>query len=67
MSSRDSASVQAASKALADKAYAMGVDKNKEAFFSLTFLSLAVIPHLRLVDKGLFDVLKFDFVPLEVE
>ena len=67
MSSEASEVVQKESKKLADKAYAMGVDKNKEAFFSLTFLSLAVIPHLRLVDKGLFDVLKFDFVPLEVE
>ncbi len=67
MSSEASEVIQKQSKNLADKAYAMGVDKNKEAFFSLTFLSLAVIPHLRLVDKGLFDVLKFDFVPLEVE
>ena len=65
MSSKESSEVQKASKALADKAYAMGVDKNKEAFFSLTFLSLAVIPHLRLVDKGLFDVFTFDFLPLE--
>lgn len=67
MSSEASEIVQEQSKKLADKAYAMGVDKNKEAFFSLTFLSLAVIPHLRLVDKGLFDVIKFDFVPLEAE
>lgn len=67
MSSQPSITVQELGKKLADKAYAMGVDHNKEAFFSLTFLSLAVIPHLRLVDKGLFDVLKFDFVPLEAE
>lgn len=67
MSSEPSLTVQEQGKKLADKAYTMGVDPNKEAFFSLTFLSLAVIPHLRLVDKGLFDVLKFDFVPLEAE
>ena len=67
MSSKPSEVVQEESQRLIDKAYAMGVDKNKEAFFSLTFLSLAVIPHLRLVDKGLFDVFKFDFVPLEAE
>lgn len=31
-------------------------------FMTLSFLSLAVIPHLRLTDKGLFDVDKFAFV-----
>ena len=67
MSSKPSEVVQEESQKLIDKAYSMGVDRNKEAFFSLTFLSLAVIPHLRLVDKGLFDVFKFDFVPLEAE
>ena len=67
MSSKPSEVLQEESQHLINKAYSMGVDRNKEAFFSLTFLSLAVIPHLRLVDKGLFDVFKFDFVPLEAE
>ena len=55
------------SQKLFDKAYAMGVTKDKEAFFSLMFLSLAVIPHIRLVDKGLVDVFKFAFIPLDAE
>ena len=45
----------------------MGVTADKEAFFSLMFLSLAVIPHIRLVDKGLVDVFKFSFIPLDAE
>ena len=32
---------------------------------SRVFLSLAVIPHIRLTDKGLVDVFKFDFITLD--
>jgi adenine deaminase len=31
---------------------------------TMSFLALAVIPSLKLTDKGLVDVHKFDFVPL---
>ena len=31
-------------------------------FMTLAFLALPVIPELKLTDKGLVDVLKFDFV-----
>jgi adenine deaminase len=33
---------------------------------TMAFLPLAVIPTLRLTDKGLVDVNQFDFVPLFV-
>jgi adenine deaminase len=33
-------------------------------FMSMSFLALPVIPRLKLTDKGLVDVRKFDFVPL---
>ncbi len=36
-------------------------------FMALSFLALPVIPHLKLTDRGLVDVGKFDFVPLFVE
>jgi len=36
-------------------------------FMTLSFLALPVIPHLKLTDKGLVDVGKFDFVPLFAE
>ena len=34
---------------------------------ALSFVALEVIPSLKLTDRGLVDVEKFDFVPLEVE
>lgn len=43
----------------------MGVSENADAFLSLSFLSLAVIPKLKLLDTGLFDVEKFKFCTLE--
>ena len=64
MSSRDAESLQRDSKALIERAYAMGVDREQEAFMSLAFLSLAVIPHVKLLDTGLFDVDKFDFMDI---
>ena len=54
MSSRDAEGLQRDSKALIEKAYSMGVKRELEAFMSLAFLSLAVIPKLKLLDTGLF-------------
>ena len=65
MSSRDAESLQRDSRALIEKAHVMGVKREFEAFMSLAFLSLAVIPKLKLVDKGLFDVEKFSFTDIE--
>ena len=65
MSSRDAESLQRDSRALIEKAHAMGVKREYEAFMSLAFLSLAVIPRLKIVDKGLFDVEKFAFTDIE--
>jgi len=46
----------------------MGVKaEHSDPFLSLAFLSLPVIPEVKLTDKGLFDVRKFDFIPLEAE
>lgn len=64
MSSRDAESLQKDSKELIERAYAMGVDREQEAFMSLAFLSLAVIPHVKLLDTGLFDVDKFAFMDI---
>ena len=38
----------------------------KSPFMTLAFMSLLVIPELKLGDKGLFDVTKFEFVELFV-
>ncbi|MBO7080322.1 MAG: adenine deaminase [Bacilli bacterium] len=65
ISTKDPMYLVTESQKLFDKAYQMGVTKDKEAFFSLMFLSLAVIPHIRLTDKGLVDVFKFGFIALD--
>ena len=65
MSSRDAEGLQHDSKQLIERAHAMGVKREYEAFMSLAFLSLAVIPKLKIVDKGLFDVEKFAFTEIE--
>ncbi len=64
MSSRDAESLQADSRALIEKAHSMGVKRDYEAFMSLAFLSLAVIPKLKITDAGLFDVEKFAFTDI---
>ncbi len=46
----------------------MGVnEKVDDPFLSLAFMSLPVIPELKLTDKGLFDVTLFKQISLEVE
>ncbi len=67
MSSKDAETLQSESKALIERAYFMGVDREQEAFMSLAFLSLSVIPKVKILDTGLFDVTKFDFMPLDAE
>lgn len=41
------------------------VDPSVEPIMTLCFMSLAVIPEVKLTDMGLFDVTKFDFIPIE--
>ena len=45
----------------------LGVSPAVEPVMTLTFMSLAVIPEIKLTDKGLFDVTRFDFIPLEAD
>lgn len=66
MSSRSAAEHIRDSRALSEMAYAMGVKSGYDAFMSLAFLSLAVIPELKLLDTGLFDVGTFSFTDIEV-
>ena len=42
-------------------------DSVDDPFLSLAFMSLPVIPELKLTDFGLFDVTKFELVPIEEE
>jgi adenine deaminase len=44
----------------------LGVNPDIEPVMGLCFMSLPVIPELKLTDMGLFDVGQFKFIPLEV-
>ena len=45
----------------------MGVKPEVDAFLSLAFMSLAVVPRLKLLDTGLFDVEKFAFTDINAD
>ena len=45
----------------------MGVKEGYDPFMTLAFLALPVIPHLKLTDRGLFDVDAFRFTDVEVK
>lgn len=67
MSSLPAEEYIARSEKLYEQAYAMGVKRGFDAFISLSFLALLVIPSLRLSDRGLFDVEKFALVGIDAE
>ena len=43
----------------------LGVSKQVDPIMTLCFMSLPVIPAIKLTNRGLFDVEKFSFIPLE--
>ncbi len=52
--------------ALHEKAHAeLGISKDVEPVMTLTFMSLPVIPEIKLTARGLFDYDSFNFIPLE--
>ena len=67
MSSAPCEEVVARTGEISVRARKMGVKDCYEPVMTLVFLSLLVIPKLKLSDKGLFDVEKFRFTSLEVE
>ncbi len=55
-------------KALHEAAHErLGISRDVEPVMTLCFMSLIVIPELKITTRGLFDVSKFDFVPLEAD
>jgi len=52
--------------ALIDASHRLGSTLH-DPLIAMSFLALEVIPSLKLTDKGLVDVERFDFVPLFVE
>ncbi len=63
MSEKPLLEVRDAMDIINDKARQLGCHL-KNPFMTLSFLSLPVIPELKLTDKGLVDVNKFDFISL---
>ncbi|MDR2535892.1 MAG: adenine deaminase [Treponema sp.] len=45
----------------------LGVAQGIEPLMTLCFMSLGVIPKLKLTDRGLFDVERFTFIPITVD
>lgn len=47
--------------------HVLGISASVEPVMTLCFMSLAVIPELKLTDMGLFDVSSFSFIPVEID
>lgn len=45
----------------------LGISRDVEPVMTLTFMSLPVIPEVKVTDMGLFDVTQFKFIPVEAE
>jgi adenine deaminase len=63
MSDRPLSEVRDQVAALTEAAHALG-SRLPDPLMTMSFLALPVIPALKLTDRGLVDVIRFDFVPL---
>lgn len=54
-------------KTLDESLRQIGAPTHFNAFLTLSFLSLPVIPHLKLTDRGLFDVASFQHIEVAAE
>lgn len=57
--------VQKNTTEILEKAKGMGIPYHVDPFISLSFMALPVIPEIRLTDRGLFDVVKFEQIAEE--
>jgi adenine deaminase len=65
LSTASAEEVVAATESCLEAARALGCDLNSP-FQTLSFLALSVIPALKITDRGLVDVDRFELVPLEI-
>jgi adenine deaminase len=49
-------------KKMIEEAHKLGINNKIDPFITLSFLSLPVIPEIRITDQGLFDVTQFKFI-----
>jgi adenine deaminase len=66
MSDQPLAAVHARMRSMEQRLAGMGVTMNGP-FMALSFLALSVIPELKITDRGLVDVSRFELVPLGVD
>jgi adenine deaminase len=45
----------------------LGITKEVDPIMTLCFMSLAVIPEIKLTDMGLFDVTRYSFIDLQAD
>ena len=45
----------------------LGVNKDIDPIMTLSFMALPVIPEVKMTDMGLFDVNKYEFIPIEIQ
>jgi adenine deaminase len=68
MSDQNGEWVDAKLKSLQKKAFEeLGVNRNIDPLMTLCFMSLPVIPELKITDMGLFDAASFGFIPLAAD
>ncbi|WP_028399621.1 adenine deaminase [Ectobacillus panaciterrae] len=67
MSESDWKTVYTQIKEVNDSLLKIGAPKHFNAFLTLSFLSLPVIPRLKITDLGLFDVTSFHHIPIPVK
>lgn len=65
MSDLSGEELKAQLEAFHTKAHELGVNEAVEPVMTLTFMSLPVIPELKLTARGLFDYATFRFIPIE--
>jgi adenine deaminase len=65
LSDRPAEDVAALARAMGEAAEEMGVTL-PSPFMTMSFLALSVVPELKLTDRGLVDVDRFELVPLQV-
>jgi adenine deaminase len=65
LSDRPAEEVAALARAMGEAAEEMGVTL-PSPFMTMSFLALSVVPELKLTDRGLVDVDRFELVPLQV-
>ena len=61
MSDKSAEEVITVTTLVEEAAYRIGVHREFNPFISLSFMSLSVIPELKLTAQGLFDAAKFEF------